>query len=130
MKPKLSSEIGKRSYGGSECTYSYVYRLINDDTRLSKKKKRELIESITMLTNSVIDDADFMIRNDYGSAHSSGIKYLEFDTFDEPSNLMKVIAGKDFRSVYATACLKNLGSLSSIRKRMKNTIDRLEGVDT
>lgn len=125
----LSDEIGKRVYGGSECHYTYVYRLINEDTRLSKKKKRELLEGITLLTNSVLDDADFQIRGNYTSAHSSGIKYLKFGSWDEPSNFVKKWLSNALQSVYAASTLEQLGCLSNIRKRMKATIDRLEGAD-
>jgi len=111
--------------GGAESSYSYLVRKIQNDTRLSQKKKDELIEDVTYLVGHVLNDADTQIRHDYGSACSSGIKYLKFDLFDRPKRWMEKLFYEQFLSIYATASLQSLDRLNNIRKRVEKTAERL-----
>lgn len=112
--------------GGAENSYSYVVRKIQNDPRLSQKRKDELIEDVTYLVGHVLSDADFMIRNRYGSASSSGIKYLKFDLFDRPAKWVEKLFYGDLKSVYATSTLESLSLLQHIRNRVFKTAERLD----
>lgn len=129
MKPeKLRKNLYGFSWqfpGGAESSYSHVVRKIQNDENLPTERKEELIEDITYLVGHVLSDADFQIRNDYGSAHSSGIKYLKFDTFEKPANWVISLFYESFRSVYASACLQSLSRLNNIRNRVEKTGQRI-----
>lgn len=127
-----SEKIRKNLYGfswqfpgGAESSYSHVVRKIQNDENLSTERKEELIEDITYLVGHVLSDADFQIRNDYGSAHSCGIKYLKFKTFEKPSKFVINFFGESLRSVYATSCLESLSRLNNIRNRVEKTAQRI-----
>lgn len=111
--------------GGAESSYSYIVRKIQDDPRLSKKRKEELIEDVTYLVGHILSDADFMIRGRYTSAHSSGVKYLDYMTGDEPTGWTKYFHGEALKSTYMAASLEALSKLSNLRNRVETTAKRI-----
>lgn len=116
----------ERYYGGAESSYSQIIRKIQNDPRLSKSRKAELCNEVSHLVNHIICDADFMIRNRYGSAHSSGIKYLKFRNWDRPAAWIERLFYEPLRSVYANATLESLGLLHNLKGRIRKTAQRLD----
>jgi hypothetical protein len=111
--------------GGAESSYSRIVKKIQAEKSLSKKKQDELIEEITYLVGHVLSDVDFQLRNRYGSAQRSGIKYLSFRLFDRPAKWVEKLFYNDLKSVYATALLESLQSVNNIRVRVEKTAERL-----
>lgn len=106
--------------GGAESSYMYVVKEIANDPRLSKARKQELIDAVTYLVGHVISDADFQIRNDYGSASSSGIRWMRWDSFlSKPSRFLQWLLRGTFRELRMQIHLNDLSCLYNISKRMK-----------
>ncbi len=113
--------------GGAEYSYQHVIRSIQNDPRLSKKRKAELIEDVTFLCGHILNDVDGLIRSDYTSAHSSGIKYLRWkDYFKKPGWILQTFCGDILREMRMNIHLEDLSSVGNVIKRLKKTADRLE----
>lgn len=125
MKKELSAN-GKLSGfawqfpGGAESSYMYVVKQIANDRRLSKARKQELIDSVTYLVGHVISDADFSIRNDYTSAHSSGLKYMRWESYmRKPGRFFNWMFGGILREIRMQLHLNDLDNIHHITRRMK-----------
>lgn len=109
-------------FGGAESSYMATVRDIAQDPGLSKRRKQELIDHIDHLVAHVISDADFQIRNDYTSAHSSGIRYMSWrDLTLKPGRFLSWLLGDTLRNLRMQVHLNDITNLHNIKRRIAQT---------
>ena len=100
--------MGHRYGGTADGTYKYLVRLINQNNRLSQKKKDELLEGVDVLVGHMIEDFDSDLRSRYDTYYSCGSKDLK--------NRHQF---SDSRDMLMEVALKALEVCSWARKRFK-----------
>lgn len=83
-------------YGGTaDGTYRYLVRTINQNNRLSQKKKDELLEGVDLLVGHMIEDFDFELRNQYSTYYDCGSKFLkEKHWFSDSRDMLLEVSAK------------------------------------
>jgi phenylpyruvate tautomerase PptA (4-oxalocrotonate tautomerase family) len=112
--------------GGAETSYLILIRKIENDPRMSKAKKKELIEDVSHLAAHTLNDIYTQENWKYDGAYYSGIKYLNFDCYDRPSKWQMFLSGDAFRSIYASSKLETMRNISNLIGRMKKMIMIME----
>lgn len=94
--------------GGAESSYYHIARKIQDDPRLSRKRKIELINDIQCLCGHIISDIDEQINQKYDDAYFSGIKYMcwKFPE-DRPGWFIRTFFADVLRRVRMNTCLSD-----------------------
>lgn len=112
--------------GGAECSMQSVIRIINENPRMSKAQKRELIESVTYMAGHILSDVEYQISCKYTSAHSSGIKYMKWHFEDDkPGWFLRTFFAEALRKLRMNLHLTDRGTVHNVRKRIIKTVERL-----
>ena len=112
--------------GHASGSYKHVVKSIQADKRLSQKRKDELIEDITYLCGHIISNCDSSIRNNYTSAHSSGIKWMKFSICEKPTKWFSWLFYGTIREIAMQRDLNSLSSLHDVERRIGEEANRLE----
>lgn len=100
--------MGHRYGGTADVSYRYLVRLINQNNRLSQKKRSELLKEVDLLVGHIIADFDSHLRDQYGTYYICGSKFLKSrHLFSNSSDMLMEVA------------LKALESCSRALKRFK-----------
>lgn len=89
-----------RYFGTSDLSYRALVRLINETDRLSQQTKDNLIKEVDTLVGHVMEEFDFVLRNQYGSYYCAGSRNLKArHWFSDSRDMLMEVSLKALRCV-------------------------------
>jgi len=114
--------------GGAESSMRMVIRQINENPRMSKAQKREMIESVVYMAGHICSDVAGLINQEYSSAHSSGLKWMKWQfSDDEPGWFLKTFFAEPLRRLRMNQTLQDERLVHNVNRRIRDTLDQIEG---
>lgn len=111
--------------GTSDSTYRWIIKDIQNDKRLSNKRKQELINDITYLVGHVVSDCDSSVRHEYSSLYCAGAKsrVVEHRIMDAPTKWQRYWNADLIRDVAMSVSLNALSCVGRVRGRLRKVAE-------